>query len=180
MRESELQETHPNREVTLAVAIRPARPEDLSLVHDLVGELAEYEKLGHELTATRADLAAALFRAEPRVFCEIAELEGEPAGLAIWFYAFSTFRGRHGIWLEDLFMRQAFRRQGIGTALLRALAARCRAEGLARLEWSVLDWNVPSIRFYETLGARLMNEWTSCRIDGDGLAALAGPNRASA
>lgn len=164
----------------MAVVIRPAKPEDISLVHGLVAELAEYEKLGHEVTASSADLAAALFRAEPKVFCEIAELAGAPAGFAIWFYSFSTFRGRHGIWLEDLFVRQPFRRQGIGTALLAGLAARGLAEGLTRLEWSVLDWNAPSILFYETLGARLMSDWTSCRIEGDALVALAGPQRGRA
>jgi GNAT superfamily N-acetyltransferase len=147
---------------------------------NLIAELAAYEKLGHEVTATTADLAAALFCMEPKVFCEIAEAAGEPAGLAIWFYSFSTFRGRHGIWLEDLVVREAFRRKGIGTALVAGLARRCLAEGLARLEWSVLDWNAPSIRFYETLGTRLMNDWTSCRIEGDALVALAGPQGARA
>jgi len=164
----------------LAIVIRPAQPEDLALVHDLVTELAEYEKLGREVTATSADLAAALFCAAPKVFCEIAEAASVPAGLAIWFYSFSTFRGRHGIWLEDLVVREAFRRKGIGTALVGGLARRCLAEGLARLEWSVLDWNEPSIRFYETLGTRLMTEWTSYRIEGDALVALAGPQRARA
>lgn len=156
-----------------AVVSRPARPADLALVHGFVTELAAYEKLGHEMVATPADLAAALFCATPRVHCEIAEHCGQPAGFAIWFYSFSTFRGRHGIWLEDLFVREAFRRRGIGTALLAGLARRCRTEGLARLEWSVLDWNAPSIRFYEMLGARLMNEWTNCRLEGDALLALA-------
>lgn len=162
-----------HREAPSNVVIRSAGPADLELVLALVGELAEYEKLGHEVTATTPDLAAALFCAEPKVTCEIAEFAGQPAGLTIWFYTFSTFRGRHGIWLEDLFVRPAFRRKGIGKALLAGLAARCHAEGLARLEWSVLDWNEPSILFYETLGARLMSEWTNCRIEGDALVALA-------
>lgn len=157
-----------------AVSVRSAKPEDISLVHAFVAELAAYEKLGHEVTATSGDLAAALFCAAPKVACEIAELAGTPAGLAIWFYTFSTFRGRHGIWVEDLFVRPSFRRSGVGTALLASLAARCRAEGLARLEWSVLDWNTPSIRFYETLGASLMSEWTICRLEGEALDTLAG------
>ena len=156
-----------------AIAVRPARPEDLGLIHELVRELAAYEKLGFEATVTGAELAEALFCAAPKVFCEIAEMAGAPAGLVIWFYTFSTFRDRHGIWLEDLFVRPPYRRKGVGTALLASLAARCRAEGLARLEWSVLDWNTPSIRFYETLGTRLMSEWTSCRLEGDALAGLA-------
>jgi len=157
----------------VTVVIRPAQPADLTLVHRLVGELADYEKLGHEMEATSADLGAALFRPEPKIFCEIAEAAGEPAGLALWFYSFSSFRGRHGIWLEDLFVRPAFRRKGIGTALVAGLAERCRAEGLARLEWSVLDWNEPSIRFYETLGARLVSEWTYCRVEDGALGGLA-------
>jgi GNAT superfamily N-acetyltransferase len=161
----------------LALVIRQAAPEDLGLVHSLVEELAHYEKLGHEVCATRADLAAALFCETPKVTCEIAARDGEAAGFMIWFYTFSTFRGRHGIWLEDLFVRPAFRRSGVGTALIARLAARCRAEGLARLEWSVLDWNTPSIHFYETLGARLMQEWTNCRLEGQSLAALADPDR---
>ncbi len=160
-----------------AVSVRPAKPEDLSLVHALVRELADYEKLGHEVTATPEDLAAALFRAQPRVTCEIADLAGAPAGLAIWFYTFSTFRGRHGIWLEDLFVRPSHRRFGVGTALLASLAARCRAEGLARLEWSVLEWNEPSIRFYEALGARRMHEWTICRLEGEALDTLGAGDR---
>jgi diamine N-acetyltransferase len=169
--------TNQHHEAASDLVIRPARRADLELVHALVGELAAYEKLGHDVTATRADLAAALFCAEPKVTCEIAEFGGQPAGLMIWFYTFSTFRGRHGIWLEDLYVRQAFRRKGIGKALIAALAARCDAEGLARLEWSVLDWNEPAIIFYETLGARLMSQWTMCRIEGDALVALAAGGR---
>jgi diamine N-acetyltransferase len=170
----------PRPPASTAIGVRAARPEDHELVHALVAELAAYEKLGHEVEATHADLAAALFCAEPKVFCEIAELSGEAAGLAIWYYSFSSFRGRHGIWLEDLFVRPAFRRKGIATALLGALAARCRTEALARMEWSVLGWNTPAIRFYESLGARLMSEWSSFRIDDDALAPLAGLARAPA
>jgi GNAT superfamily N-acetyltransferase len=167
-------------DLSSAILVRPAGPADLVLIHALVGELAAYEKLGHEVEATSADLAEALFCAAPKVFGEIAEVAGAPAGLAIWFYTFSTFRGRHGIWLEDLFVRPSYRRKGVGTALLASLAVRCRAEALARLEWSVLDWNAPSIRFYETLGTRLMSEWTICRLEGEALAALAGPEREGA
>jgi GNAT superfamily N-acetyltransferase len=152
--------------------IRSAEPNDLDLVYALVRELAEYEKLQGEVTATKTDLAAALFCADPKVYCEIAEVGGRPAGFALWFYSFSTFRGRHGVWLEDLFVRPNFRRGGIGTALVARLAARCQAEGLGRLEWSVLDWNRPAIAFYETLGARLMSEWTNCRIEGEALLGL--------
>jgi GNAT superfamily N-acetyltransferase len=156
-----------------AVLVRPAEPADVALVHGLVGELTAYEKLDHELAVTKDDLAAALFCSAPKVFGEIAEVGGEPAGVAIWFYSFSTFRGRHGIWLEDLLVRPPLRRRGVGTALLARLAAHCRAQGLAWLEWSVLDWNQPSIRFYEKLGARLMHDWTICRLDAGALGALA-------
>ena len=154
--------------------IRKAEPTDAALVYDLVRELAEYERLAHEVVATRQDIAAALFTATPRVFCDIAERDGEAAGFALWFYNFLTFRGRCGIYLEDLYVRPAHRGRGIGKALLAGLAARCRAEGLARLEWAVLDWNAPSIAFYESLGARPQSDWIVYRLTGEPLAALAG------
>lgn len=153
--------------------IRPAKPSDADLIFTLVTELAAYEKLADCVDATAKNLAGALFGTSARVFCNIAEYEGEPMGLAIWFYTFSTFRGRHGIWLEDLFVRPAFRGKGAGKALLGSLAARCVSENLARLEWSVLDWNAPSIAFYEAMGAILMNEWTNCRCEGEALSSLA-------
>jgi GNAT superfamily N-acetyltransferase len=156
----------------VAIFISRAQAADAQLVFDLIAELAEYEKLGHEVEATAARLSAALFCEHPKVFCDIAEYQGEAAGLAIWFYSFSTFRGRHGIWLEDLFVRPSFRRKGIGRALITTLARRCVEENLARLEWSVLDWNEPSIQFYKRMGARLMDEWTNGRIDGEALARL--------
>ena len=101
-------------------------------------------------------------------------MDGAVVGFALWFYTFSTFRGRHGIWLEDLFVRPEARRAGAGTALLRNLARRCVAEGLGRFEWSVLDWNEPAIAFYRAQGARLLDDWTMCRVDGPALTALAG------
>jgi diamine N-acetyltransferase len=116
----------------------------------------------------------ALFSDAPRVFCDIAEWNGEPAGFALWFYNFSTFRGRHGIYLEDLFVREALRGKGIGKALLVQLAQRADREGCARLEWSVLDWNEPSIRFYKSLGAVPMDDWTIFRVTGDALKSLSG------
>jgi GNAT superfamily N-acetyltransferase len=116
--------------------------------------------------------AQALFCEQPRVFADIAEWKSEPAGLALWFYNFSTFRGLHGIYLEDLFVRPHLRGHGIGKALLQSLARRCAAEGLARLEWSVLDWNEPSISFYRSLGAIAKDEWTVYRLSGESLARL--------
>jgi len=153
--------------------IRAARPDDAALIHALIGELADYEKLRHEVDATVPDLVRDLFGERPRVFAEIAEWNGEPAGFALWFYNYSTFRGGHGLYLEDLFVRPAHRGKGIGKALIVTLAKRGVAEGLARFQWSVLDWNQPSIDFYKALGAKLTPEWVGCRIEGEALEALA-------
>lgn len=157
--------------------IRAAAPGDGATIHALVSALAEYERLAHEVEAHPEDFETALFGPAARVFCEIAEWtapdgEREAVGLALWFYSFSTFRGRHGIYLEDLFVRPAFRGRGIGRALLTRLAQRCVAERLGRLEWSVLDWNQSAIDFYRTLGAQPMNEWTVHRLTGAALATL--------
>ena len=157
----------------MSLTIRRARSDEAGLVYAFVRELAEYEKLLHEVEATEADIAAALFADHPRLFCEIAEWEGEPAGFAVWFINFSTFSGRSGIYLEDLFVRPALRGKGIGKALLSHLATQCVANGWSRLQWAVLDWNTPSIEFYRSLGAVLMDEWTVCRVTGPALAALA-------
>jgi len=156
----------------MSLVLRHARPGDAPLVFDFVKALADYEKLSHEVEADAAAIDAALFCAAPRVFCEIAEWQGEPAGFALWFYTFSTFNGRHGVYLEDLFVRPEFRGHGIGKALLADLARRCVAEGLGRYEWSVLDWNAPSIAFYEAQGARRLVEWQRCRVEGDALLRL--------
>lgn len=155
------------------VEVRPSRPADGLLILALVRELAVYEKLEEHAVATEADLAAALFGPTPRVFCDIVEQNGMPAGFALWFYNFSTFRGRHGIYLEDLFVRPAFRGAGLGKALLRRLARRCVDEKLGRFDWSVLDWNTPSIDFYKAQGAVLLDDWTTCRVEGAALARLA-------
>jgi len=157
----------------MSLAIHRARKEQAGLVLSLIRELAEYEKLSHEVEATEAMIDAALFGEEPSLFCEIAEWGGEPVGFAVWFVNFSTFSGRHGIYLEDLFVRPAHRGKGIGKALLAYLAKVCVQRGWARLQWSVLDWNAPSIAFYKSLGAELMDEWTVCRVNGPALTALA-------
>ncbi len=156
----------------MTLTIRRAEPADAALVLDLVVALADYERLRHEVVANEADIRRELFGAQPRVFCEIASWDGEPAGFALWFYTFSTFLGRHGIWLEDLFVHPHMRGRGIGKALLAELAARCRNENLGRLEWAVLDWNAPSIAFYESQGALFMDDWRRCRLTGDALAQL--------
>jgi GNAT superfamily N-acetyltransferase len=157
----------------MSLAIHRARKEQAELVLSLIRELAEYEKLSHEVEATEAMIDAALFGEEPRLFCEIAEWGGEAVGFAVWFVNFSTFSGRHGIYLEDLFVRPAHRGKGIGKALLAYLAKLCVQRGWSRLQWSVLDWNTPSITFYKSLGAEMMDEWTVCRINGAALTALA-------
>ena len=152
--------------------LREAKMEDSAAILQLIGELADYEKLRSEVVATRADIEAALFGPEPRVFCTVAEWQLSIAGFALWFYNFSTFRGRHGIYLEDLFVRPSFRGRGIGKALLQSLAERCVREQLARLEWSVLDWNQPARDFYLSLGANALTEWVPHRLTGAALQGL--------
>ncbi|WP_298258996.1 GNAT family N-acetyltransferase [Bradyrhizobium sp.] len=157
----------------MTLSIRRVRPGEAGVVLSLVRELAEYEKLLHEVEATESMIADALFAQHPRLFCDIAEWNGEVAGFAIWFINFSTFSGRSGIYLEDLFVRQAARGKGIGKALLSHLARECVANNWSRLQWSVLDWNAPSIAFYKSLGAVMMDEWTVCKVGGTALHALA-------
>jgi GNAT superfamily N-acetyltransferase len=158
--------------------IRSARPGEAGLVLGFVRELAEYERLLHECVASEADIDAALFGPAPSVFCDIAEWDGAPVGFALWFPNFSTFSGRHGIYLEDLFVRPSHRGKGIGKALMVRLAQHCVERGWRRFQWSVLDWNEPSITFYRSIGAVLMDDWTVCRVSGDALEALARQGRA--
>ena len=157
----------------MSLSIFRARPDQAGLIFSLLCELAEYEKLSHEVEATEADIAAALFGENPRLFCEIAEWNGEPVGCAVWFFNFSTFSGRPGIFLEDLFVRPAHRGKGFGKALLSHLARLCVENGWSRLQWTVLDWNTPSIDFYKSLGAEMMDEWKLCKLNRAALAQLA-------
>lgn len=157
----------------MSLAIRPAAPADTALIFALVCELADYENLQSEVDATPEEIARALFAPEPRLYCDIAEWAGEPAGFAVWFLNFSTFRGRHGLYVEDLFVRPQFRGRGIGKALMRRLAQRCIDDNLARFEWAVLDWNAPSIAFYKSIGAQVMDQWKICRLSGTALAGFA-------
>jgi GNAT superfamily N-acetyltransferase len=156
----------------VSLVIRPARAADAATIVGFVRALAAYEKLEHEVQANEADIVRDLFGADPKVICEIAEWQGEPVGFALWFYTYSTFQGRHGIWLEDLFVDPSLRGKGIGKALLVNLAQRCVAEGLGRFEWWVLDWNEPSIDFYKAQGGVMQDEWTKVRVDGDALVRL--------
>ncbi len=159
----------------MAVTIRDAARSDAPLILRFIADLAEYERLSHEAKATQADLERELFGPAPKVFCQIAEWNGAPAGFALWFYTFSTFEGRHGIWLEDLFVNPQMRGHGIGKALLVDLARRCVREDLRRFEWAVLDWNQPSIDFYTRQGATFMDDWRRCRVTGEALKRLGAP-----
>jgi GNAT superfamily N-acetyltransferase len=154
------------------IQIRPAQLGDAALVCALIRELAEYEKLSQECQASVEAVSASLFGPDPRVFCDIAVAGGEPAGFALWFYSYSTFQAKHGIYLEDLFVRPQFRGLGLGKALLAHLATRAVEQNCGRFEWSVLDWNAPSIAFYEALGARPVSGWTRYRLDGAALKRL--------
>jgi GNAT superfamily N-acetyltransferase len=157
----------------MPVVIRSATPADAGLIHQFILDLADYEKLLDTVVATQDDTAAALFGPNARAFADIAELDGEPVGFALWFYNYSTFVGRHGIYLEDLFVRPSARGAGAGKALLAHLAKRCMDENLGRLEWTVLDWNAPSIAFYDSLGAASMEEWIIRRMTGEAIRKLA-------
>jgi GNAT superfamily N-acetyltransferase len=143
------------------------------LIASFVRELAAYERLAHEARATEGDVRRTLFGESPQAEVRIARWDGEPAGFALFFHNYSTFAGRRGLYLEDLYVRPAYRGRGIGKALLRDLAAIAVARGCARLEWAVLDWNEPAMRFYESVGAVPMRDWTVYRLDGEELARLA-------
>ncbi|MFC9284941.1 GNAT family N-acetyltransferase [Streptomyces collinus] len=154
--------------------IRSATPADVPVIHALIRELAEYEKAPQEARASEEQLREALFGERPAAFAHIAEdrTTGEPVGFALWFLNFSTWRGVHGIYLEDLYVRPSARGGGHGRALLTELARICVSRGYERLEWSVLDWNRPAIGFYEALGARPQDEWTVYRLTDDALVEL--------
>jgi GNAT superfamily N-acetyltransferase len=153
--------------------IRPARPADVAALRRLVGELAEYERSADQVLMTEDDLRRSLFGDQPAVFAHVAEHDGAVAGFALWFVNYSTWTGRHGIYLEDLYVSPELRGHGYGRALLTELARICVERGYGRLEWSVLDWNEPAIGFYESLGAVAMDEWTVHRMTGPALHALA-------
>ena len=156
----------------MSVTVRVASPADTPLILEFIRDLAEYERLLHECEATEADIRRDLFGENPRCFCDIAEDNGRPVGFALWFYNYSTFRGRAGIYLEDLFVRPEHRGSGLGKALLSTLAAECVRQGYARLEWVVLEWLAPSIEFYKSLGAIPMEEWKIFRLTDEPLRQL--------
>ncbi len=156
-----------------SITLRPATPDDVATIFGLIQALAEYEKLSHAVTGTAATLHTHLFG--PRRYAEVvlAETAGTVAGFALFFYNYSTFLTKPGLYLEDLFVLPAYRRLGIGKALLRYLAQRALAEGCGRLEWSVLDWNAPAIAFYEKMGATVLPDWRICRVTEASLARMA-------
>lgn len=156
-----------------AFSIRSATVDDVATVLRLIRALADYEKLAHEVVATEDSLRAALFGPKPDAECVIAREGTRPVGFALFFHNFSTFRGRRGLYLEDLFVEPDCRGKGYGRALLAHLAGLAVERGCARFEWSVLDWNAPAIGFYQSLGATVMDEWRICRLTGDALQALA-------
>lgn len=156
-----------------APAIREATPADVPAISRFVRALAEYEMLAHEARGTEADFHAAIFGTPQRAGCLVAEVGGEPAGIALYHWTFSTFLARHGRWLEDLWVEPRFRRRGIAKALFARLARDTLAEGGGRLAWSVLDWNAPAIATYDAMGAETLKDWITRRLAGDALATLA-------
>ncbi len=164
----------------MSLSIRPATPADLPLVAALIRGLAEYEKLAHAVRFDEAVLGEKLFGVRPYAEVAIGEIDGEAQGFALFFHNFSTFEGKPGIYLEDLFVRPEARGSGLGKALLAHLAALAVERDCARLEWSVLDWNAPAIGFYRKLGGNFMDEWTVMRVDGAALQQLGASARFSA
>jgi GNAT superfamily N-acetyltransferase len=162
------------------MSVRPIRPDDVPAVVGLVRELAEYEKAADEVRMTEEQLHTALFGDSPALFGHVAERGDQVVGTALWFLTFSTWRGTHGIHLEDLYVQPHHRGTGLGRELLRTLAATCVERGYSRLEWSVLDWNEPSIAFYRAAGAVPMDEWTVFRLTDDALAAFVADRRGTA
>lgn len=156
-----------------AFAIRPAQPQDIAHIHGMIVELAVFEKLEHLVVATQELLHDALFGAHPSCEAIVGEADGEVVTFALFFHNFSTFLTRKGLYLEDLYVKQAQRGKGYGRQMLVALAQIAKERECGRFEWSVLDWNAPAIAFYEGVGAEVMPEWRICRVAGDALTALA-------
>jgi GNAT superfamily N-acetyltransferase len=171
--------TRPADDATVRPAVRPPRERDVEQIHAVVGELAAFEREPDAVTATVEDFRTALFGPEPRVYCLVAESDqpSELAGMALWYESFSTWQGRHGLWLEDLFVRPQHRGTGLGRLLLERLAAICVEQEYRRLEWNVLDWNELTLGFYRRIGARALDGWTVHRLTGDALHRLASANQ---
>jgi GNAT superfamily N-acetyltransferase len=155
------------------LSIRPATPQDARLILDFIRDLAEYERAPEAAVATEADLLRDGFGPNPKFQCVIAEWDGAPAGFAFYFYNYSTWQGRPGLYLEDLFVRPQYRGKSIGKALLVHLAQVAVRENCGRFQWQVLDWNTPAIQFYESLGARKLTEWLTMRVEDEDIERLA-------
>ena len=149
--------------------IRPAKSEEVGEVLQLIQDLATYEKAPEQVEASKEDLLNTIFVKDPKVFCDLVEVDGQVAGMAIWFLNYSTWQAKHGIYLEDLFIKPEYRGRGYGKALLKHLAKICDEKGYGRLQWWVLDWNSPAIEFYKSFGAEAMDEWTVYRTSGQAL-----------
>ena len=160
--------------MTGAATIRDAVPGDEALIAQFVRALAEYENLQHEAHGAPADFHRALFGTPPRAWALFAEIDGRPVGFALWFYSFSTFAAKPGLYVEDVFVAPAHRGRGIGRMIFRTLARRALNSGCVRMEWSVLNWNTPAIGFYRSLGARAVDDWKLKRLDGEALRSFAG------
>ena len=156
--------------------IREATPADVPAIMQLIHDLAEYEKAPQEVETNEVEIAAALFADQPKVFAHVIDLDGEVIGMAIWFLNFSTWLGKHGIYLEDLYVKPNYRGRGYGLAILKFLAALCVQRGYGRFQWWVLDWNTPAIEFYKSQGAIAMDEWTVYRVSGEALKTLGNAN----
>jgi GNAT superfamily N-acetyltransferase len=155
------------------IEIRPATPADAQLIFDFIVELAVYEKAKHEVVTSVDEIAVTLFSPDAKARAVVCSVDGKPAGYAVYFYNYSTWLGRNGIWLEDVYVTPACRGRGAGKALLKYVAGIAVQENCGRFEWSVLNWNTPAIEFYEALGARPLDEWTIYRLTGDALSKLA-------
>jgi GNAT superfamily N-acetyltransferase len=153
--------------------LRAAQPADIPQILTFIRELAEYERAPEKAVATPADIQRHVFGEDPLAFVVMADWGGAPAGFALWFYNFSTWEGRPVLYLEDLFVRPSFRGRGIGKALLKHLAAVALRQGCTRYVWQVMDWNKPSLEFYKAMGAQVLEEWLTCRVEGEALVALA-------
>ena len=152
--------------------IRPARRDEAAIILQLINDLAEYEKAPDEVKATEKEITETIFADNPKVFCDFVEVDGDIAGMAIWFLNYSTWQGKHGIYLEDLYVKPEYRGRGYGKALLQHLARICNERGYGRFQWWVLDWNSPAIEFYRSLGAEAMSEWTVYRVSDEPLRRL--------
>jgi len=152
--------------------IRSARRDEALVILQLIKDLAEYEKAPDEVDTTEKEILETIFADNPKVFCDFVEVNGDVAGMAIWFLNYSTWQGKHGIYLEDLYVKPEYRGRGFGKALLQHLASICNQRGYGRFQWWVLDWNSPAIEFYRSLGAEAMSEWTVYRVTGDPLRKL--------